>query len=182
MGSLAELMKDMEQYEEEKEDKAEAAKQKELVTAKFHAADGNKDGFLDSEELPALFYPETHEAILEMTAAADLKPMDTNSDGQLTPKEFFQVVDGEDSTISDEEQADFARLDVDGSGTLNVQELKAWESGRFQTDKAMEKLFEVADQDKDGHITADEIDTARELIAGSEAHDHLMEWHEHAEL
>merc|ERR1719201_2094413 len=54
--SLVELLKDMEQWGEEgEEDKAEAAKRKELETAKFHAADANRDGFLDTEELPALF-------------------------------------------------------------------------------------------------------------------------------
>lgn len=183
--SLVELLKDMEQWGEEgEEDKAQAAKRKELETVKFHAADANKDGFLDTEELPALFYPETHDGVLELTAAATLKSKDTNGDGVLTSKEFWEgdAVDGEDLAISDEEQADFNKLDVDGSGTLSLQELKAWESGGFHTEEAMKKLFELADQDHDMMVSADELDSARELIAGSDAQYHLMEWSEHAEL
>merc|ERR1719253_1054968 len=57
--SLPELLKDMEQWGEEgEEDRAMAAKRKDLETAKFRAADSNHDGFLEAEELPALFYPE----------------------------------------------------------------------------------------------------------------------------
>merc|ERR1711934_724022 len=124
--SLMELLKDMEQWGEEgEEDKAQAAQRKELETAKFHAADSDKNGYLDSTELPALFYPETHDGVLELTAASTLKAKDTNGDGQLTPKEFWEGdgVDGADLPVSDEAQADFSKLDVDGSGALSVQEL-----------------------------------------------------------
>merc|ERR1719440_1556488 len=132
--SLPELLKDMEQWGEEgEEDKAQAAKRKELETAKFKAADSDNSGLLDGDELPALFYPETHDGVLTMTAEASLKSKDTDGNGELTPKEFWEgdTVDGEDLAISEEEQADFTKLDLDGSGQLNLQELKAWESGGF---------------------------------------------------
>jgi len=183
--SLPELLKDMEQWGEEgEEDKAQAAKRKELETAKFKAADQDASGLLDTEELPSLFYPETHDGVLTMTAEATLKSKDTDGNGELSPKEFWEgdTVDGEDLAISEEEQADFAKLDVDNSGTLNLQELKSWESGGFHTEEALKKLFELADQDNDMMVTADELDTARELIAGSDAQYHLMEWAEHGEL
>lgn len=183
--SLEELLKDMEQWGEEgEEDKAEAAKRKELETAKFRAADTDGNSLLDADELPSLFYPETHDGVLEMTAAATMKNKDLDGNGQLTPKEFWEgdAVDGEDLAISEEEQADFNKLDIDNSGTLSLQELKAWESGGFHTEEAMKKLFELADTDSDMMVTAEEMDTARELIAGSDAQYHLMEWAEHAEL
>merc|ERR1719421_1367517 len=106
--SLVELLKDMEQWGEEgEEDKAQAAKRKELETAKFHAADADKNGLLDAEELPALFYPETHDGVLEMTAAATLKQKDSNGDGKLTMKEFWEgdmEGGGDDTALSDEEK------------------------------------------------------------------------------
>lgn len=183
--SLPELLKDMEQWGEEgEEDRAVAAKRKELETSKFKAADTDGNGLLDAEELPSLFYPETHDGVLEMTAAATMKNKDTDGNGELSPKEFWEgdAVDGEDLAISEEEQADFTKLDTDGSGALSLQELKVWESGGFHTEEAMKKLFELADQDHDMVVTSDELDTARELIAGSDAQYHLMEWAEHAEL
>merc|ERR1712039_670170 len=104
--------------------------------------------------------------------------------GLLTPKEFWEgdAVDDEDLSISEEEQADFKKLDVDGNGQLDLTEFKAWESGRFHTEEAMKKLFDIADRDSDMHVTADELSDAREQIAGSDAQYHLMEWAEHHEL
>jgi Ca2+-binding EF-hand superfamily protein len=37
-------------------------------------------------------------------------------------------MDGDDSDLSDEERADFAKLDSNGDGSIDVQELRAWES------------------------------------------------------
>merc|ERR1719261_379408 len=87
--SLEELLKDMYmQSEGSEEDAKEINSRKELETQKFKAADHNSDGMLSAEELPALFYPETHPGVLELTAGATLTLKDTNKDGKLTAKEF----------------------------------------------------------------------------------------------
>lgn len=183
--SLEEMRKDMDQWGEGEEDKKERDERMELETRKFRTADMNQDGFLDKAELPSLFYPETHEGVLEITAMSTLKQKDTNGDGKLTAKEFWEgdVADtDEDLQVSEEEQADFRKLDKNKDGLMDLQELKAWESGYFHTEEAMMKLFELADKDSDMHVTADELDAAREQIAGSDAQYHLMEWAEHHEL
>lgn len=183
--SLDELLKDMEQWGEgDEEDKKEAEARKELEKAKFKVADENQDGLLDIQELPSLFYPETHDGSLELTAKSTMKQKDLDGDGVLTAKEFWEgdVVEGEDISISDEEQADFRKLDKNGDSKLSLEELKLWESGRFHTEEAMKKLFEIADKDSDMHVTSEELDAAREQIAASDAHYHLMEWAEHHEL
>jgi len=155
-----------------------------IETAKFQAADSSADGKLDKTELPALFYPETHEGVLSVTVGETMRQKDVNKDGKLSAKEFWESeqMDGDDSDLSEEEKADFARLDADGDGALNVDELRAWESGRFHTEDAMKKLFDVADKDHDLHLTGDESAEARELIAASDAQYHLIEWAEHHEL
>jgi len=113
-----------------------------------------------------------------------MQQKDRNGDGLLDPKEFWEgdSVEGEELTISDEEQTDFRKLDTDESGKLDLEELKHWESGRFHTVEAMTRLFELADRDSDMHVTKDELGAAREQIAGSDAQYHLMEWAEHHEL
>lgn len=152
--------------------------------AKFKAADLNGDGKLDQKELPALFYPETHDGVLSVTVGETMHQKDKNKDGKLTPKEFWEsdMMDGDDSDLSDEEKADFAKLDSNGDGSIDVQELRAWESGRFHTEDAMKKLFDLSDKNSDMHISADELVEARDQIAASDAQYHLIEWAEHHEL
>jgi len=179
--SLPEFLKDLEQQSEGEEDKAQAATEKELETAKFKAADEDGNGLLDTNELPGLFYPETHDGVLTLMAQATLKSKDLDGNGELTSKEFWQA-DSPDGSASEEEQSDFAYLDVDKSGTLSAQELKAWESSSYRTEESLKKLLELGDKDNDGMVTADELDSAREVIASSDAHYHMAEWAEHSEL
>lgn len=183
--SVEELMKDMDMWsDDEEEDQRESAMRKEVETAKFGAADKDKDGLLDVEELPALFYPETHEGVLDLTARQTLQQKDLDGDGLLSLQEFWEgdALEGEEMAITEDEQEDFQKLDTDRSGKLDLQELKTWESGRFHTEEAMKTLFELADRDSDMHVTAEELGAAREQIAGSDAQYHLMEWAEHYEL
>merc|ERR1719412_3086101 len=87
--SLEELLKGMDQWGEG-EDKQDAEAWNSLETAKFKVADKSGDGFLDLEELPALFCPETHEGVLEITAEWTLDQKDTDKDRLLSPKEFWE--------------------------------------------------------------------------------------------
>eukprot|EP00421_Protoceratium_reticulatum_P008281 CAMPEP_0168371800 /NCGR_PEP_ID=MMETSP0228-20121227/7956_1 /TAXON_ID=133427 /ORGANISM="Protoceratium reticulatum, Strain CCCM 535 (=CCMP 1889)" /LENGTH=280 /DNA_ID=CAMNT_0008384695 /DNA_START=53 /DNA_END=895 /DNA_ORIENTATION=+ len=182
--SVPELLKDMDLWGDGSEAaKSEAAARREHELAKFEAADEDKDGLLDEQELPALFYPEIHSGILEVTTKDTLRQKDADGDGRLTAQEFWEVpgTEGEDHSISEGEE--FKGLDKDGNGFLDLEELKSWESGSFHTEEAMKKLFEVADKDGDLHVTAEELSEASEEIANSDAHFHLMQWaEEHGEL
>jgi len=187
--SLQELVKDLDSWggEDVRDDQHEAAMLKELETAKFGAADTDRDGLLDLHELTAMFYPATHEGVLNLTTGQTLRQKDGDGDGLLSLLEFCRGgasahdapdQEGEELLITDDENEEFRKLDADRSGKLDVQELKAFESGRLDTEEAMKTLFELADKDKDMHVTAEELGAAREQIAGSEAHDPLVEWAE----
>merc|ERR1711920_463963 len=168
----------------DEEEMKELEQRKVVEKQKFAAADLNGDGFLDSHELPALFYPETHDAVLQVTVAETMRQKDINKDGKLTPKEFWEAdeADGDEGELSEEENADFAKLDTDGDGHLNQRELQEWESGKFHTSEAMKKLIEIVDKNNDMHFTTEELANAREQIAASDAQYHLIEWAEHHEL
>jgi len=168
----------------DEEEMKELEMRKKVESAKFTAADVNGDQVLDHKEVPALFYPETHEGVLLVSVAETMRQKDTNGDGKLTPMEFWEAdaSEGDDGELSEEEKEDFQKLDLNGDGTLNMDELSAWESGKFHTEQAMKKLFDIADQDNDMHLTVDELAKAREQISISDAQYHLIEWAEHHEL
>jgi Ca2+-binding EF-hand superfamily protein len=119
-----------------------------------------------------------------MMATNTLKSKDANKDGELDAKEFWDVT--EESPMDAEEwkehQADFEKVDTDKSGKLDIKELLEWEGGTFHTKHAMDELFKIADDDKDGHLTADEIGAHAPDLADSEATMHFSEWAEHHEL
>eukprot|EP00438_Fugacium_kawagutii_P007897 Skav203679 [mRNA] locus=scaffold259:79647:87827:+ [translate_table: standard] len=143
-----------------------------VETAKFKAADVDKDQFLSVHEVASLFYPETwpgdaletNPAVLDVVVEDTMKLKDKDGDGVLTAKEFWEF--GEEE-LSEEEVQDFQKLDKDGDGVLNMDELRAWESGLFHTEAAMIKLIQIADKDGDMQATAEELENAREESRGT---------------
>lgn len=171
------------------EEEAEDAEFKALETAKFKAADGNKDGFLSEEESHGIFYPEAHDGILDVVAAATLKSKDKNGDGELDHDELWdpQEEEASEDNKPDEEtlsvqKTDFEKLDLDASGKINLEEFKHFESGHHYTKDAMQNLIDTADKDGDGLLTATELSRAKEGLANHPAVPHLLEWIEHHEL
>jgi len=184
------------------EDASAKSQRLETERAKFNEADSDKNGVLDAPEMPGYFYPETNPSVLEVMTVAAMKEKDRNGDGKLSLKEFWGVdledpkaqgdeepedsgdsgATPEDSGATPEEEEDFKMLDLNKDKYLGLDELRAWESGEFHTREAMRKMIELADQDHDMHITADELVKAREKIAGMDAQYSLTEWIEQDDM
>lgn len=179
--SLTELMKDLEPMPEDDPENLEATKKyKDLETAKFEIADENGDGFLQVHELSSYFYPDTNPGILELLAKTTLKERDLDGDGKLSFQEFSEDTTAQED--SGENHFEFQQFDKDGDGKLNLEELKVSESGRHHTEKTMQSLIEIADQDNDGHVTREELDAAKEMLVTTDAHYELVEWAKHDDL
>lgn len=72
-------------------------------------------------------------------------------------------------------------MDKDGDGFLDATEFKDWDAGRFHTREAMRRLLKTADADEDGHLSAEELAGAAELISNDAGEEtdalyHLMQW------
>lgn len=153
----------------------------------FKSLDLNSDKYLDHDELASLFHHHTNDKVETTLTNVAMKDKDKNKDGVLSLEEFYAHLQTEDEEeapveITEEDKDIFNKLDIDGSKTLTLKELKAWESGSFQTEEAMKKLMEAADKDKDNSVTADEMDAARHDIANDIDYDaqmHLTQWVDH---
>jgi len=178
--SLKELEADVEQWGHQPDEEPNAKEhQLDVERAKFKAADSNKDGVLDKSEMPSYFYPETNPSVLEVMTVASLKDKDRDADGKLSIKEFWEsdlATDAGELEFTDEEKSDFDALDLNKDHFLDLAELRDWESGEFHTREGMRKMIEMADQNHDMHITADEIVKANSKIAGTDAEYTLNDW------
>eukprot|EP00747_Dinoflagellata_sp_TGD_P169337 gnl/TRDRNA2_/TRDRNA2_198089_c0_seq1.p1 gnl/TRDRNA2_/TRDRNA2_198089_c0~~gnl/TRDRNA2_/TRDRNA2_198089_c0_seq1.p1 ORF type:complete len:271 (-),score=64.62 gnl/TRDRNA2_/TRDRNA2_198089_c0_seq1:66-878(-) len=149
----------------------------------FKLFDRNEDGFLDADELPVIAYPG---AVRGQTVSAIFTPMDIDGDGMLSPQE---VLNG-GAADEEDELNDFKELDTDGDGGVSLLELTVCQGSLplcvdiDRIESALGRLFGMADQDNDMHITADELVKAVQQIVGRdvEVEDHLMDLSEHHEL
>jgi len=51
-----------------------------------------------------------------------------------------------------------------------------WASGWYHTEAALKQLFEIADEDKDGLLTTNELESVYTIIDSTDAHYHLLQW------
>jgi Ca2+-binding EF-hand superfamily protein len=150
----------------------------------FKELDVNKDNSLEPDELAQMYNHHINEKVeTELTNSA-MKSRDVDKNGVLSLREFFEhlQVEGEELVeIPADDEEIFTKLDKDGSGTLTLKELKAWESGSFQAEEAVKKIFAKADKNKDNVLTKEEMAEAREELADDkdyEAQMYLTQWAE----
>jgi len=144
-------------------------------------------------------YPEHHDEVLHVQTHHELKDRDKDGDGMLTYDEFWETdsedskmleqdgripvdADGPETDLIKQQKEEFKMLDVDGSGKIDIEEYKKWQSGDFQITDAMKHLMVLADEDNDGYVTAAELDDARPSIANTMATGEFMQYLEHYEL
>lgn len=159
----------------------------------FKDLDTNKDNSLEPDELAQMYNHHINEKVEAALTNSALKVRDADKSGTLSLREFFEhlQVEGEEPVeIPAEDEEIFKKLDKDGSGSLTLKELQAWESGSFQAEEAVRKLFAAADKNKDNVLTKEEMSEASQQLADDpdyEAQMYLTQWaeqhkSEHGEL
>lgn len=135
-------------------------------------ADADKDGKVTYDEL---------KKIAPSLSEERFKVMDRNGDGSLSPEEmpgrgarFAQADTNGDKKLSKDEfktafpnipEERFAKMDTNGDGQLDGAEAQQLREGmrlgeRFGEGRGREHIFERADKDGDGKVTAEEFKQA----------------------
>jgi Ca2+-binding EF-hand superfamily protein len=180
--SLDELMKyTTSQFEgvDEAEMK-ELEPRKQLESLQFKAADKDNDGILRGQEIVAFFSPATDETVLAITVEASMLQKDKDKDGKLTLHELYELteasVPGDDAESPLHEE--FSTLDTNGDGSVDMAELKKWESGRFHVDGLLMQFMQDADKDGDKQVSTQELEAAHEPVANHIRY-HFSDWIEY---
>merc|ERR1719277_2153652 len=104
-------------------------KEKEELENAFSKADGDKDGFLTAEEIPALLLLDAEGSEGAEDAEADaiqsmMEDGDTDKDGKMSIAELLQTADGNPEAKKNLEKA-FSKADGDKDGFLTAEEIPA---------------------------------------------------------
>jgi Ca2+-binding EF-hand superfamily protein len=137
----------------------------------FDAADQDKDKRLTKEEFAAFQNPEGHAHMWPAVLTATLDEKDKNKDGKLSLNEYLVGSEDAGGDFVDSEKTKFSDLDKNKDGQLDEAEMKDWLIPNIHKTAESETthLFEVADANKDGVLSFDEIVNNHETFVGSEA-------------
>lgn len=162
----------------------ERAKEKE---AEFKELDLDKDNFVDIDELPLKFHHPTNNLVEERIAAQSIKAKDKDGDGVLSMEEFWGAkltkLKKDDEPGRFQLKRQFDLMDTDRTKTLGLKEMKVYESGAYELERAIKKFFKDVDADSDKTIDVSEWEKAhKDTTISKKAEEHILHWHHHSEL
>merc|ERR1719469_793292 len=143
-----------------------------VEVAKFRAAEKSGDGLLDIHEFKWFYFPEIHPEVLKASAQGHFKMYDENKDGKIVMTEFWR-----DEEIPERIKKDFVSLDMNKDGSIAYREWRRSEGGQIIGE--FEDLIDFMDKNKDGLMTAEEMEDNQTALYNN---DRTRRWMERAEL
>ncbi|XP_047137923.1 45 kDa calcium-binding protein isoform X1 [Hydra vulgaris] len=152
-------------------------------------ADYDGNNILNMSEFVVFLHPEHNKRVIEIMADELITPMDVNKDGKISVEEFTRlpggIVDPEEAELDKqyqkERKEEFERdMDADGDGFVTKEEFCIYLDPRhFQhASKEAKYLINIADQDKDGKLSEDEMLLKYQLFTGSSFNDYVKILHD----
>lgn len=154
---------------------------------KFKAADMNGDGLLNQSELHALVVPVANEGVIAVVVRHTMRNADTDKNGLLSYDEFqasglSETGNEEDRHVTENEMRAnqvFTRLDKNGDGSLDMDEIRNWESGAIEREDIANSFVNTLDRDGNKHIDSSEFVQGKRSIGDSEIQSYLIAWAKH---
>eukprot|EP00929_Paragymnodinium_shiwhaense_P115532 TRINITY_DN84487_c0_g1_i1.p1 TRINITY_DN84487_c0_g1~~TRINITY_DN84487_c0_g1_i1.p1 ORF type:complete len:290 (+),score=104.37 TRINITY_DN84487_c0_g1_i1:76-945(+) len=142
---------------------AEAGETEEL-SGQFLVLDLDEDGMLDHAELFIGMEPRFHPPMVQERVQGMIAELDGGGgdkmDGKLSPKELYNLYDEDGAELpqAEEQKQQFKKLDKNGDGTLDHDELKEQARRDMPLESAVDELFKQAGASSKG-LTPDHLVT-----------------------
>ena len=155
---------------------------------RWHDADGDHDGKLSEDEFFSFHHPEYNHVSLQKFVTELVGELDQNGDNVLTVDEFASVgqpqtksffSDRNPMNIRDRRQLFTEIVDVDGDGVATPDELELYldpVSPQSSINSAL-SLVRAVDDDKDSHISWDEMLNHKKLFLQPHPHSAVQRFH-----
>eukprot|EP00041_Stephanoeca_diplocostata_P011952 m.198415 g.198415 ORF g.198415 m.198415 type:complete len:359 (+) comp18746_c0_seq1:230-1306(+) len=140
---------------------------------RFEAADASKDAWLSDEDIGRFRNPLWHSDMEAWAAAAFFHDLDTDKDMKVTKKEFLRTPKWETEKFLTEAavlpyvlEREFSRVDTNADGIIDLKEVKRLPDQRRQSvvTHGVNMLLTLLDQDRDGSISAKELEDSPFLL------------------
>uniref|UniRef100_A0A915BA27 Reticulocalbin-3 n=1 Tax=Parascaris univalens TaxID=6257 RepID=A0A915BA27_PARUN len=163
---------------------------------RWKVADYDSNGVLDRTEYGCFMHPEDCDHMRDIVVAETVEDIDKNKDGfvdleeyigdMYRPEDYPELNGKEPDWVASEREMFKDHRDKDGDGKLNQDEMKDWimPVGFDHADAEAKHLIGIADDDKDGKLSMEEILAHYDTFVGSQATDYgeQLQKHDPAEL
>lgn len=158
---------------------------------RWKAADLNHDDQLNKEEYGCFMHPEDCEHMKDIVVTETMGDIDKNGDGFVSLEEYIgDMYRPEDHPDQKGEEPDWVKSeremfkqyrDKNGDGKLDKEEMKEWimPSGFDHAEAEANHLIYMADDNKDGQLSKDEILAHYDVFVGSQATDYGEQLQKH---
>jgi len=133
-------------------------------------ADTKGDGALSRNEFEMFRHPTEHKQMMPVVAMEELEEADTDNDGYVSLEEYIASIHMPAMRRLDE-RAFREKYDINHDGKLDVSEVEIWKTPEDFDRATLEAkhLIRMADDNKDGLLTSEEIVLHHFVFVGSKA-------------
>ncbi|KHN83833.1 Calumenin-A [Toxocara canis] len=163
---------------------------------RWKVADYDSNGVLDRTEYGCFMHPEDCDHMRDIVVAETVEDIDKNKDGfvdleeyigdMYRPEDYPELNGKEPDWVASEREMFKEHRDKDGDGKLNQDEMRDWimPIGFDHADAEAKHLVGIADDNKDGKLSMEEILAHYDTFVGSQATDYgeQLQKHDPSEL
>jgi len=157
---------------------------------RWSVADKNKDESLDKDEYTCFMHPEACDEMKDVIVSETVEDIDKNKDGVVDLEEYINDLYRPEHYPDQKDEPDWVKSeremfktfrDKNGDGKLDKEEMREWitPSGFDHAEAEANHLMHLADDDKDGKLSKDEVLAHYDVFVGSQATDYGDQLHKH---